>query len=96
MKVEVKQDIYYTTDQVNVLVLKAGLQEIDERVYNTLKDNPNLEKSIADEEINKNTVESEIEKNTLDEMIENKDEVKDEEKKVNFPKTKSLKGNKKS
>ncbi len=42
MKVEIKEDIYYTTNQVDRKVLYKGVQDITDNTYNIIKHNKNV------------------------------------------------------
>lgn len=72
MKVNVKERIVYTTNQVDRKILEVGEQVIDERVFQILKNNKNLEiiKEVEKEDEDNFSPKQNIEANVLDNNIE--------------------------
>lgn len=75
MKVKIKKDIIYTTNQIDKKILGKGEHDIEENIYNILKHNPNLEVLKEEEVIKHNDLE--IKNNDLN--IENNDLVTESE-----------------
>ena len=91
MKVNVKERIIYTTNQVDRKILEVGEQIIDERVFQILKNNKNLEivKDVEKKDEDNLSPKQNIEANVLDNSIEANVldvEKKDEEGMDNFSK----------
>lgn len=72
MKVNVKERIIYTTNQVDRKILEVGEQIIDERVFQILKNNKNLEivKEVEKKDEDNLSPKQNIEANVLDNSIE--------------------------
>ena len=72
MKVNVKERIIYTTNQVDRKILEVGEQIIDERVFQILKNNKNLEivKDVEKKDEDNISPKQNIEANVLDNSIE--------------------------